>query len=187
MEEEPSPFPVLKTERLVLRETDFSDIEEIYFLRSDADVNRHLGGGRCEDREAAKAHITLVQEQVSCGKTFNWSLCLRGSHRMIGSICLWNISREMKTAEVGYALHPLHQNLGYMDESMKAVLDFGFRDQHYQLIDAYTGKDNLESAKLLLKNGFVWDQTKKDDENPDNRIYILSRERWTPGNQCHEE
>ena len=187
MEEEPSPFPVLKTERLVLRETDFSDIEEIHFLRSDADVNKHLGGGRCKDLESAKAHITLVQEQYACGKTFNWSICRRGSDKMIGSICLWNISREMKTAEVGYALHPLHQNLGYMDESMKAVLDFGFRQQQYQLIDAHTGKDNLESAKLLLRNGFVQDKTKKDDETPDNRIYVLLKENWIPENPGSED
>ena len=178
MPEEPSVFPVLSTKRLVLRATDFSDIEEIYFLRSDADVNKHLGGSRCADLEAARAHITLVREQFSSGKTFNWSICLRGASTMIGSICLWNISRERKTAEVGYALHPLHQKRGYMDESMKAVLDFGFEKQNYQLVEAYTGKDNLESARLLLRNGFVRDKARRDEENPDNRIYVLSRERW---------
>lgn len=186
MQEQPSAFPVLETERLVLRETDFSDIEEIYFLRSDADVNKYLGGGRCEDLEAAKAHITLVQEQFSSGKTFNWSICLRDSKRMMGSICLWNICRERKTAEVGYALHPLHQKRGYMDESMKAILDFGFGKQHYQLIDAYTGKDNVESANLLLRNGFVWDKSRHDDENPDNRIYVLLKENWRSGNRSAE-
>ena len=178
MKEDPPPFPVLETERLVLRETDYSDLDEIYFLRSDTEVNKHLGGGRCEGLEAARAHIALVQEQFLSGKTFNWSICLRGSKQMIGSICLWNISRETESAEIGYALHPQHQRQGYMDEAMKAVLDFGFRKQRYQFIDAYTEKDNLESTRLLLRNGFVWDQSRKDDENPRNLIYILSNESW---------
>lgn len=182
MEEEPSLFPVLKTERLVLRETDFSDIDEIYFLRSDAEVNKHLGGGGCENLDAAKAHITMVQEQFASGKTYNWTICLRGFNQMIGSICLWNISREKKTAELGYALHPLHQNRGYMHESVTAVMNFGFGDERYQLIDAYTSKGNLESIKLLLRNGFVWDKSKRDDEVPDNRIYSLSQEQWSQKN-----
>ncbi|MDF1751410.1 MAG: GNAT family N-acetyltransferase [Verrucomicrobiales bacterium] len=178
MEAEPSIFPVLQTERLVLRETGFSDIEEIYFLRSDAEVNKYLGGGSCENRETAKAHITLVQEQFAWGKTFNWSICLKPSGRMIGSICLWNISRKKNTAEIGYTLHPLHQHQGYMNESMKAVLDFGFREKQYRLIDAYTDRDNSKSVKLLLKNGFVLDESKTDVEVPTNRIYALTREKW---------
>lgn len=178
MKEDPPPFPIMETERLVLRETGYSDIDEIYFLRSDAEVNKHLGGGRREGLEAARAHIALVQEQFLSGKIFNWSICLRGAKQMIGSICLWNICRETESAEIGYALHPYHQKRGYMDEAMKAVLDFGFRKQRYQFIDAHTEKDNLESASLLLRNGFVWDPARNDDKNPRNQIYVLSKESW---------
>ena len=172
------PFPVLKTERLVLRETDFSDVEEVYFLRSDSVVNKHLGGSRCADLDAAKAHIEMIQNQFASGKTYSWSICIGTSKKMIGSICLWNISLEKNKAEVGYALHPNYQNNGYMQESMKAVLDFGFILQKFSIIDAYTNKDNLESIKLLLKNGFELNQNERDDKFPDNRIYVLSSENW---------
>ena len=172
-------FPTLKTERLILRATDFSDIEEIYFLRSDPEVNKHLGGGRCENLEAAKAHITLVQDQFAAGMTFNWSICLRESGTMIGSICLWNICRENLTAEIGYALHPEFQNKGFMNESLKIVLEYGFEDEEFRLIEAYTNKENKTSIRLLVKNNFEWDKSKQDGEDPHNRIYTLCQEKWS--------
>ena len=94
---------------------------------------------------------------------------------MIGNICLWNLSEDCKTAELGYDLIPEYQGEGIMDEAVKAVLHFGFNQLKLELVEAFTSKQNESSKKLLLRNQFVWNASRKDPENDDNIIYELHK------------
>lgn len=58
-----------------------------------------------------------------------------------------------------------------MNESLKSVLEFGFKNLNLDLIEAYTHRKNESSKKLLERNGFIIIQNKKDEHNPDNIIY----------------
>ncbi|MBK7227389.1 MAG: GNAT family N-acetyltransferase, partial [Ignavibacteriales bacterium] len=77
--------------------------------------------------------------------------------RLIGSICLWNLSREENKAEIGYELLPDFQGKGIAQEAMLAVLDCGFNIMLLNKIEAYTHKENSSSIKLLEKFTFVRD------------------------------
>jgi ribosomal-protein-alanine N-acetyltransferase len=94
---------------------------------------------------------------------------------MIGSICLWNFSKDKKIAEIGYDLSPQYQGKAIMDESLKGVLRFGFDELNLDSIEAYTNRLNESSKNLLVKNGFkrVWE--KKDEDNLDNIIYEIKK------------
>jgi ribosomal-protein-alanine N-acetyltransferase len=72
-------------------------------------------------------------------------------------------------------LSPKFQGKGIMNESLKSILEFGFKNLNLDLIEAYTHKRNLSSKKLLERNRFILDVNKKDEHNQDNIIYKLKK------------
>ncbi len=171
------PFPVLYTQRLKLRETIDSDLEEIFFLRSDANVNKYIDRPVPKTIKDVEEFVSKVNEGTKNGDNVNWNIVLKDNpFKMIGSICLWNFSKDRKVAEVGYALHPEFQNKGIMSEAMRCVLNFGFDKLHLHIIEAYTHRDNLTSKQLLLKNNFSLVQGKIDEGFPDNLVFEIKKE-----------
>ena len=51
-----------------------------------------------------------------------------------GSIGYQNFNNNFSYAEIGYELHPDYHNKGYMNESFKAILNFGFCTMNLKII-----------------------------------------------------
>lgn len=169
------PFPVLQTSRLRLRDFSEEDYAQVFFLRSDKEVNKYIKRVHPKEIEEAIAFVDKVQSSMKKGENVNWAICKKEDLKMMGSICLWNFSSDHKTAEVGYDLHPDYQNMGYMNEALKAVLQYGFEELLLDHIKAFTHRSNESSKKLLKNNGFVIVPDEKDVDNKDNIILSLSK------------
>jgi ribosomal-protein-alanine N-acetyltransferase len=113
---------------------------------------------------------------VSKRERYYWVLTEKINSELIGSMCLWNFSLDQKSAEVGYDLSPKFQRKGIMDESLKSVLKFGFKELDLVIIEAYTHKNNESSKKLLERNGFTFVKDKKDEHNQHNIIYEIKND-----------
>lgn len=171
-------FPQIKTARLLLRKLEVSDTEVILFLRSDALINKYIerpAARQTKTLEQAKAHIEKLNTQLDKNESITWGITLATDPKLIGTICLWNFSKNMKTAEIGYDLAPSFQNKGIMNEAFKAVLDFGFHTKNFKLIEAFTHNKNEPSKKLLVKNGFHHNESRVDNGNFSNAIFELRK------------
>ena len=169
-----TPFPELKTDRLVLRQLQPTDWKEIVFLRSDKEVNKFVKRPQAKNQAEALTFIEKITKATKNNESLYWCITLKGQQEMIGSISLWNFSKDLKTAEVGYDLHPKYQGLGIMNEAMKTILNFGFNALNFQKIEAYTHRNNEASKRLLLKNNFKHVKERIDPEDADNIIFELS-------------
>ena len=149
------PFPTLQTARLHLRELTPEDANELFFLRSDAQVLRYLDKHPAKSVEEAIAFIDTINKEQLNGDTVMWGIALNESPVLIGTIGYWRMQKEHYRAEIGYVLHPAHQGKGIMDEAMKAVLQYGFEKMKLHSVEANTNPANAASQKLLEKNGFV--------------------------------
>ena len=107
-----TPFPILKTQRLVLRKSNSDDLPQILFLRSDSDVNRFIKREPMKDLVEASAFVAKIENQLKKGECIEWIITIKGSSVMVGSICLWNFSDDRLQAEAGYALHPDYHGKG---------------------------------------------------------------------------
>ncbi len=168
-----TPFPEIKTERLLLRPLKTSDWQEISFLRSDEQVNKFVDRPKAETKEEAIHFIDKITKDISNNEWIYWAISLKSNSTLIGSICLWKFSEDKKTAEVGFDLHPNFQKKGIMDEALKSVIQFGFNNLHLDKIEAYTQYNNASSLQLLEKNHFNTVENKKDANNPHNLILEL--------------
>ncbi|HET8838534.1 MAG TPA: GNAT family N-acetyltransferase [Flavobacteriaceae bacterium] len=175
MKSEFKPFPELCTKRLLLRQTLLGDRAEVFFLRSNEEVNKCIRRDPTNTVEDAENFIKKITQGWEEEKNINWSLVFQGNPEMIGSICLWNFSPDRKTAEVGYDLHPGFQKKGMMTEALQAVLKFGFEKLNLFQIEAFTNYQNQNSIRLLEKNGFSLNEKRKDKDDPENVIFELKR------------
>jgi ribosomal-protein-alanine N-acetyltransferase len=172
------PFPILQTERLSLRKLSLDDAEEIFLLRSDENINKYIDRPRAISIEDAYNFINKTNLSIDNNELVDWAITFKENSGLIGSICLWNISKEENKAEVGYELLPDFQGKGIAQEAMLVVLDYGFNIMLLNKIEAYTHKENSASQKLLEKFGFVRDiqEESKIDfpvENPNTLVYSL--------------
>jgi ribosomal-protein-alanine N-acetyltransferase len=150
-------FPKLVTERLILRQLEAEDANEIFALRSSDEVNRFLDRPKAITIEEAKQFIYKINDGINKNERVYWAITLKNETKLIGTICYWNISKENDRAEVGYELHPRYQGKGIMQEALLKVIDFGFEQMRLKTITAVPSDDNIKSRKLLEKNNFKID------------------------------
>ena len=173
-----TPFPSLTTERLSLRKLSSDDANEIYFLRSDKQINKYIDRSRAASIDDAYNFINKTNQSIDNNELVDWAITFKNDSRLIGSICFWNLSRKENKAEIGYELLPDFQGKGIAYEAMLVVLDYGFNIMSLNKIEAYTHKENLASIKLLEKFRFVRDTQEESKidftvENPNTTVYSL--------------
>ena len=147
-------FPVLKTERLTLRQLVSSDDQAIFALRSDENVNKYLDRKPGKSRDDAKNFIRTILENTQRNNSIYWAITLSGTDKLIGTICLFDIANDKSKGEIGYELLPEFQGKGIMLEAISKVIEFGFHYIGLKSIDAYTHAENHNSTRLLEKLNF---------------------------------
>jgi [ribosomal protein S5]-alanine N-acetyltransferase len=149
-----TPFPVLKTERLTLRQLISSDDKEIFALRSDDNVNKYLDRKPAKSIDDAKNFIQTINENIQRNDSVYWAITLNGTDKLIGTICLFDFSNDNLKVEIGYELLPGFQGKGIMQEAASKVIDFAIQHIGLNSIDAYTHSENQSSIRLLEKLNF---------------------------------
>src|SRR5436189_3074847 len=149
-----SVFPRLQITRFNLRSLLNSDEAQIFQLRSSDQINLYLNRQKALNIEDARAFIQKIEEVTSTNKSFFWVIAEKASGNFCGTICLWNISTEEESADIGFELLPDHQGKGIMQEVMPLVLDYAFKQIGFRSIHAELSPRNIKSLKLLEKNGF---------------------------------
>jgi [ribosomal protein S5]-alanine N-acetyltransferase len=173
-----NPFPVLTTDRLILRRLDMGDADNLFQQRSNAEVNRYLIRPVPVAIEEVYAYVKKIDGLLADNKSFYWVLCLKTDNKLIGTICLWNFEFEKDMADLGYELSPEFQGMGLMQEAAEKVIDYGFDVVGIKTLLGVTDPGNERSAALLKRNGFKEDTEYKyvsKDEVGNDMVYFLVR------------
>ncbi|MGI8786260.1 MAG: GNAT family N-acetyltransferase [Pyrinomonadaceae bacterium] len=175
------PFPVLKTERLILRQIEADDAAVVFDLRTNKTVNKFLLRTSPETIENVLRTIEKLNQGISAGNNIYWVLNLENDRKVIGTICLWNLDAEKSVGEIGYEIHPDFQGKGLMREAVKRVLKYGFEEMKLEKIEAWTNTANSASIRLLERNNFVRNleaetAIDREKEGEDTVIYVLEKE-----------
>jgi len=150
-----NPFPLLTTDKLLLRHIDKSDVNEIFFLRSDEKVMKYIDRPPAKTTDDAYKFIQIINDLEKNNEEVTWAITLKDDLKLIGTICYWNIKKEHYRAEIGFALHPDYWGKGIMQEALTEVLNYGFKVMNLHSIEANVNPDNAASIKLLEKNNFI--------------------------------
>jgi ribosomal-protein-alanine N-acetyltransferase len=150
------PFPVLETERLILRKFTPEDATDVYNLRSNPEAMRYIGKSLLRSVEEAEKLIAFYLKNISENISITWGISLKGEGgRVIGTIGYHTIDKDHYRAEIGYMIHPDLWGKGYMNEAISVLLQCGLNDLGFHSIEAKVNPENEKSCKILLKHGFV--------------------------------
>ncbi len=172
------PFPNLSTERLQLRSISEDDLHDLFLLRSNEHVGKYLDRMAAKNMDDVKRFIQATLEGIEQNNRLYWAICLKQNGALAGTVCLWNISNDGTTAEVGYELFPAFQGLGIMHEALSSVITYCFNSLHFERLEAYTHLDNFSSSRLLEKCLFKPEAGKNAPENIKLQLYTLHRANW---------
>ncbi|MEJ5996437.1 GNAT family N-acetyltransferase [Pedobacter sp. Du54] len=174
-----TPFPTLKTERLTLRQLLVDDQQDVFALRSDAEVNKYLGRAPSQTVDEAINFINMIDENVKNNNAIYWAISLTSTTKFVGTICLYNFSIEKNSCEIGYELLTKFQGQGIMKEAIEVVINYAFQTLKVHKIVAFTHNENLNSTKLLTKVNFVKSK-ETDTQNPNFSIFTLTLSQTSP-------
>lgn len=149
------PFPVLTTERLVLRKLSVADAPEILHQRSDPALIKYLDRAPCASLDEATAFIRMVNDNIDTNTSINWGITLKNEDRIIGTIAVWRIDKAHHRGELGYVLISEHQGKGIMSEAITAVVNYAFSDIKLHSLEANINPENTPSKLLLERHGFI--------------------------------
>jgi [ribosomal protein S5]-alanine N-acetyltransferase len=168
-----NPFPVIETKNLILRKMDYKDTYDIFMMRNDPGINEYTDTKRDESLEETKSYIAKMNKGVDENKWIIWAIEHRQAKKVIGSISIWNINLEQKSAELGYGIIPEYQGRGLMKEALLSAADYGFNVMNLRALEAYTEENNIKSIKLLKGCKFEEVNRVDDEGYYSNRIFHM--------------
>lgn len=147
-------FPVLESERLILRREEKKDAIDILQIRSDQQVMKYMDSTPLQSIADAENRITTNQKLFDEKKGINWMIINKESNTLIGDFGFWRLDKKNSRAEIGYTLKSDYWGKGFMSETMRRCLKFAFEKMNVHSIEANVNPKNENSKQLLLKIGF---------------------------------
>jgi ribosomal-protein-alanine N-acetyltransferase len=148
-------FPVLETERLLLRETTMNDARAILNVFTDEEVTRYYNVSPFTDIEQARQVVAGRRRRFESGQGIRWAIARKEDNQVIGSCGYTNWVAEWRKAEIGYELGRPHWGHGIMTEALREIIRFGFQRMNLNRIEAMVMPPNTASANVLIKLGFM--------------------------------
>jgi RimJ/RimL family protein N-acetyltransferase len=147
-------LPTINTGRLSLRAISTADLDDFYAVYSNPEVMRYWSTPPLADIDAASKLIDEIREDIERHEILKWGIALRPEGNLIGSVTLFHLDFTHRRAEIGYALGRAYWGNGYMQETLKAVLSFAFKDLNLHRIEADVDPRNHASVRTLERLGF---------------------------------
>lgn len=157
------PHHIFETERLIVRQYDFDiDAENFFLLNSDEDVMKYIRAtkSRSECDDFLQKNIESYKKNPFIGR---WAAIEKSTGKFVGSFAIIPIEGS-DDIQLGYAFLKENWGKGFASELTKEALNYYFKNCRADHIYAIAEKANAASHNVLLKNGFVPDGTKKEDD-----------------------
>jgi ribosomal-protein-alanine N-acetyltransferase len=149
-------FPILYTERLILKEITDKDAPVLFEMRRNPDIMKYIDRPIPKSIDDIHELIQKMEIMKSKGEGISWSIFKKENPDLkIGNIGLYRIIAEHYRAEIGYMLNTGYHQQGIMFEAIQKVIEFGFKEMNLHSIEANINPENMASRKLLEKAGFV--------------------------------
>lgn len=173
-----NPFPVLETERLVLRNVEHRDVQEVFEIRSNADTMQYIPRPLAKTLDDAMGVINMIRGFTERNERINWAITEKGSDKLMGIIGYVNLKSDSHRGEIGYVMHHDYRRKGFLFEAFQAALSYGFDVVNLHSIEAIIRPENAASIAVVEKAGFVREAYFKDyiyhnDRYWDETIYSL--------------
>lgn len=166
-----SPFPLLETERLILRNFTKDDAHDILEFRGNPVTMQYIPRPVANSLEDVYPVIDMLTSFNANNEKLNWAVVDKETNKVIGIFGYVRFNQESYRAEVGYTLHEDYHGTGIASEALKVVLEYGLKHMGVHAIEAVIRTENIASMKLVEKANFTKNGTFKDYIFFDGQFY----------------
>lgn len=152
---EVSAFPILRTDRLILRQVTKDDASSLLKYLSDTDVMKYVGLEPFKSIDDVLDEISWYQSIFEKRTGIRWGITLKDQDVVIGSCGFLNLVSQHYRSEIGIELSREHWGKGIASEAFEAVIRYGFEQFNLQRIEALIEPPNIPSQKLAERQGFI--------------------------------
>ncbi len=144
--------------KIFLRSLQLEDLGELVEFET---INRSWFERHIDPRPAqfysmvgVRAHINALLDAYTKG-TFHASVLVNDSGVIVGRANLKDIQQELGIAEIGYRIGQRSVGQGYATLALAALIALARQQWQLRQLIAYVTENNLASARVLQKQGFV--------------------------------
>ncbi len=145
----------LTSQRLILSEVSWEDLENIHQLHSFPEVDEFNTLGipaNIGETEIFMQNIIDLQK-IKPQKSYTWTVKLQENNEFVGLAGFTLSLDKFKRGEIYYKILPIHWGLGYATEVAKLLIKTGFDSFNLHRIEAGVAIRNAASIKVLEKAG----------------------------------
>jgi ribosomal-protein-alanine N-acetyltransferase len=95
-----TPFPLLFTQSLFLRQMVSTDASDLFEQRSDPRMHEYTDTSPDVSMDDTLVHLEKMIRGVKEDRWIIWAIEHCQSHKVIGSICIWNLNAEERSGEL---------------------------------------------------------------------------------------
>ena len=151
----------LETDRLVLRRTVKSDIDEFFFIQLNPNIRRYLGTNRLGD-DLEKNRKYFDEEKYNELNYYRWTIVRKEDNKILGCIYLNIHDEKARIAGIDYWIREDAWGNGYTTEASRKILNFAFDTLNINRIESCGGKDNPGTYKVMEKIGLKYEGERKE-------------------------
>ena len=170
-----------ETERLILRELEYTDEKDLFEMDSDPEVHLFIENNPVKSIDEITKVIEILKKQYKENGIARWAVIDKLTNECIGwsGLKYFNqpLNKHNNFYELGYRFKKKHWGKGFATESSIAILDYGFANLNVDKIFAITDPKNENSKKVLTKLGFDFKET-FDYEGDPTDWFELKKTTW---------
>jgi ribosomal-protein-alanine N-acetyltransferase len=161
---------IIETERLYLREILPEDVEGMFEMDSDPEVQRFLGRTPVKTLEKSMAIIENIRQQYVDFGVARLAIIEKSSGDFVGWGGLKLITESMNGFQdfhdLGYRFIKRYWGQGYAQESSRGVIKYAFEQLNLPAIYAIADLEHKASRNVLEKCGFCFVNSFEYDGDP---------------------
>ncbi|MDW5289928.1 GNAT family N-acetyltransferase [Formosa sp. PL04] len=156
-------FPVLESERILLRPFVNSDLEHVFKGLSHPEIIKYYGIS-FKSLEATKEQMQWFSDLEKNETGIWWAVCSKVNGEFLGAGGLNDLSKAHKKAEIGFWLLAEHWGKGFMTETIPLILNYAFNTKGLHRIEGFVETENTNCKNALSKLKFNLEGTMIDCE-----------------------
>lgn len=164
------PWEILKTERLLLRETTVGDLDSLYEIYKDPEMTLFMEGlfaDPADEKRYMEDYIRNVYQLLGFGV---WTVIEQKTGDIIGRAG-FSVRAGFDRPEIGFLIGKNWQGRGYAKEAVEACLVYGRDVLGFAEVQALVKEGNAVSVHLLETLGFQTRETVEIEEDIYGGVY----------------
>jgi RimJ/RimL family protein N-acetyltransferase len=152
---------IIETQRLLLREFNLDDVDDVYEFSSNPDVLTYTGEQPLTKKSQALDIINNIWFSDYAKYGFGrWAVINKSDNKLFGFAGLKYLA-DIDEVDIGYRFLPQYWGQGLATEAANPIMKYGFEELDLKRIIGIAMEENVASCKILEKIGLKFYKTAK--------------------------